>query len=992
MLDLNDAQPVWPVERFDLDDIVSRLRDSAEQWVPRLFPNGRRLGDEWRLANIQGAAPRKNGSCVIALTGEHAGDWIDFDGGHGGGPLSTLENATGLSGRELFAYAADLTKTGAQPKRSAVKPSSKQADQAREIEHILSKAVPIAGTLGERYLASRGLPASGRSDLLFHSDLTHWESRRGFPGLVALVRDSSGNRIALHRTYLADDGSAKAPVDNPRKMLASIAGGAVRLANLTDDHVVGLAEGIETALSVMAACARLPVWATLSTSNLEQGVLPAEARTVVLLADHDPSNAGARAAATAAARLHAEGRRVFIAMPPKQGDDFNDLLMREGADAVRRIVESAVEWTGHGTEEGMALVVDGGTHRPIGLALPDGARPQLRADNGDLAGAVSQAWRILLAANNPPWLFRAAGCPTWVVRDDDGLPMAKPLTEDRLRPVLAQLADWRKLSRNGDLIPAHPPLAVIKSILATPDPALPVLTGIVTTPVFGREGELITEPGYHPAARLLYDPPKGFVLPPVPTQPTQSDIAVARSLLLDDLLGDFPFIGEAERAHALALLLVGFVRAMIDGPTPLHLVEKPTQGTGATLMVDVMSVVAIGCRASVMVEGSDDEEWRKRLTAKLRQIPSVVLIDNLRRPLDSSALAAALTAPFWEDRILGISETTRLPIRCIWIATGNNAEFSGEMARRLVRIRLDARVDQPWRRSGFRHPDLMGWVHANRADLVAACLTLCRAWIAAGMPRGGKHIGSFEAWAAVMGGMLDAIGVPGFLGNIDEMLEASDGEGAVWRVFVGQWWDRFGTAEVGTSGLYELAVNCEPPLPLGTGGDRSQRIRLGKALARMRDRVFDIGGLKARIRAIGVSHQARRWQLALEGERGERFSDCSHEQTGERGERLPDSSEAEKGECQASVDQRSPQRSPAYPIDQAGLGERGECGECFSDLRACARVHNNKEEQTRSPHSPHSRNVDNSEACTGEHGGERRETRSPRSPDADSPDWPKGVP
>ena len=49
-------------------------------------------------------------------------------------------------------------------------------------------------------------------------------------GLVAVVRDGSGNRIALHRTYLADDGSAKAPVDNPRKMLASIAGGAVRLA------------------------------------------------------------------------------------------------------------------------------------------------------------------------------------------------------------------------------------------------------------------------------------------------------------------------------------------------------------------------------------------------------------------------------------------------------------------------------------------------------------------------------------------------------------------------------------------------------------------------------------------------------------------------------------------------------------------------------------------------------------------------------------------
>lgn len=984
MLDLNEAELPRSAERFDLDEIVARLRATAEHWVPRHFPNGRRMGDEWRLANIRGDAPRKNGSCVIALTGEHAGDWIDFDGGQGGGPINTLEHAIHRSGRELISYAADLTRTGPQPKRGAAKPSSKQADQAREIDHILSKSVPIAATLGERYLASRGLSAPDCTELLFHPDLTHWESRRGFSGLVAVVRDGSGNRIALHRTYLADEGSAKAPVHNPRKMLASVAGGAVRLANLTDDHVVGLAEGIETALSVMAACVRLPVWATLSTSNLEQVVLPAEARKVVLLADHDPSNAGARAAAAAAARLHAEGRRVFIAIPPKEGDDFNDLLMREGVDAVRRVVESAVEWTDHATDETMALVVDGGTHRPIGLALPDHARPQLRADNGDLARAVSQAWDILLAANNPPWLFRAAGCPTWVVRDDDGLPMAKPLTEDRLRPVLAQLIDWRKINRNGELVPAHPPMAVIKSILATPDPALPVLAGIVTTPVFGRDGELITEPGYHPAARLLYDPPKDFVLPAIAKRPTPADIIAARSLLLDDLLGEFPFTGEAERAHALALLLVGFVRAMIDGPTPLHLVEKPTQGTGATLMVDAISVIATGCRASVMVEGSDDEEWRKRLTAKLRQIPSVVLIDNLRRPLDSSALAAALTAPFWEDRVLGASETTRLPVRCIWIATGNNPEFSGEMTRRLVRIRLDARVDQPWRRKGFRHPDLIGWVHANRADLVAACLSLCRGWIAAGMPRGSKRIGSFEAWAAVMGGLLEAIGVPGFLGNIDEMLDASDGEGAVWRVFVGQWWDRFGTAEVGTSGLYELAINCEPPLPLGKGGDRSQRTRLGKALGQMRDRVFDVAGLKVRIRATGVLHQAQRWQLTLEGEHGE------------RGERFPDPSGAEKGERQAVLEQRSPQRSHIYPIDGQGVGERGERGERFSDLRACAFKENDenniKEEQTRSQRSPRSQNGDSSDTCTGEHGGERQNGCSPRSPLNEAPDWLKGVP
>ncbi len=144
----------------------------------------------------------------------------------------------------------------------------------------------------------------------------------------------------------------------------------------------------------------------------------------------------------------------------------------------------------------------------------------------------------------------------------------------------------------------------------------------------------------------------------------------------------------------------------------------------------------------------------------------------------------------------------------------------------------------------------MIWARANRARLVAACLTLCRAWIAAGRPRGQRSIGSYESWAQTMGGVLQVAGIEGFLGNLDEMMEASDGEGAVWRSFVSAWWDRFGTAEVGTGDLFGLATDCEPPLPLGPGNEKSQRTRLGKALGKMRDRVFDIAGTKVHLRAL----------------------------------------------------------------------------------------------------------------------------------------------
>ena len=123
----------------------------------------------------------------------------------------------------------------------------------------------------------------------------------------------------------------------------------------------------------------------------------------------------------------------------------------------------------------------------------------MRADDGDLARLTDRSWSLLFASNAPPWLYRCGGGPSWVERDNDGRPVPRPMTEDRLRHVLAQLVNWRKRAPNGDLVPAYPPPVLLKNLLATPDPALPVLAGIVTAPVFGSDGTLITEPGYHPA-------------------------------------------------------------------------------------------------------------------------------------------------------------------------------------------------------------------------------------------------------------------------------------------------------------------------------------------------------------------------------------------------------------------------------------------------------------------------------------------------------------
>jgi putative DNA primase/helicase len=906
--------------------------------VPRLFPNGRRVGDEWRLANIHGDAPRKSGSCVISLKGPHAGDWHEFDGDQGGGPINTISQATSLDGAALIMEAAEIAGVApGSPERrapTAAAPVSLAAkrDTTQDIAHIMSGALPITGTPVERYLAGRGLAAPADSDLRFHPDLTHWDTKSGFPAMLGLVRDRNSEIIGLHRTYLGEqaDGSViKAAVAKPRMMLGKVAGGAVRLGAFTGEAALGICEGIETGLAVMKACPGLSVWATLSTSGLEQVQLPPEAKRVIILADHDESGAGLRAAETAARRLKMEGREAVIAMPPVAGQDFNDLLNASGPEAVMAAITAALP-------KPEDPLPETGQHRPVNFTRRTNEQPMLRADEGDLARAVEKVWSLLLASNRTPWLFRYAGIPTWVVPDDEGRPVAATLTEDRLRHMLARLARWVRENAKGELTPAPPPMAVVKSVLATPDPGLPVLMGIVNTPVFGRNGKLLTSPGYHPDARLLYQAASGFSVPDIPERPTAQQVAEARALICDDLLGDFPFVSQSELAHAVALLLLCFVRSMIEGPTPLHLIEKPTPGTGATLMVDSIATILTGTGASVMTEGRDDEEWRKRVTAKLRQVPSILLIDNLRNKLDSSAVAAALTAPFWEDRILGASEMARLPIRCVWIATGNNPEFSNEMARRLVRIRLDAHVERPWQRGSFRHPDLMTWVRANRARLVAACLTLCQAWIAGGRPRGKRSIGSYENWAGVIGGILETAVIEGFLGNLEEMMAASDSEGAALSALISAWWDRFGTAEVGTADLFEVALVCDPPLRMSGQSEQARRTSFGGTIKRMRDRIFKIGDVSLRLGSPRRVQGALKWQLEI-AERAEGTTitsklrepleaDVSLQNRGSRSEVTETINEREPREPREPFLTLTHARAHTHDIEKSGKGSQGSRG------------------------------------------------------------------
>jgi hypothetical protein len=107
-------------------------------------------------------------------------------------------------------------------------------------------------------------------------------------------------------------------------------GGIIRLSPDEEVlHGLTLAEGLETGLAALSIGLR-PVWSTGSNTNMAKFPLLAGVEALTILADHDASGAGERAAREVELRWRQAGREVRIFMWEKVGD-INDALRHGSA-------------------------------------------------------------------------------------------------------------------------------------------------------------------------------------------------------------------------------------------------------------------------------------------------------------------------------------------------------------------------------------------------------------------------------------------------------------------------------------------------------------------------------------------------------------------------------------------------------------------------------------------------------------------------------------
>jgi putative DNA primase/helicase len=219
-----------------------------------------------------------------------------------------------------FKEAAELVERylGGIPKRPPPKPIP--AATRDELNRIWKRSQPIApGSPAGKYLFARcGIG---------HFPIHLREVSNGTPEMIAMVSDNAGNPVTLLRTFLTLEGDkANGFGRSSRKLMPGPLPDSVAIRlGLECNYVpsvLGVAEGIETALSVKKMF-HIPCWSLINSAMMAKWNPPDGVEKVIIYGDNDKSFAGQAAAYKLANRLSAK-ISVEVKIPDQVGD-WNDV-------------------------------------------------------------------------------------------------------------------------------------------------------------------------------------------------------------------------------------------------------------------------------------------------------------------------------------------------------------------------------------------------------------------------------------------------------------------------------------------------------------------------------------------------------------------------------------------------------------------------------------------------------------------------------------------
>ena len=238
--------------------------------------------------------------------------------------------------------------------------------------------------------------------------------------------------------------------------------------------------------------------------------------------------------------------------------------------------------------------------------------------------------------------------------------------------------------------------------------------------------------------------------------------------IINEMFSEFCFKEEEDKINAIAALLTPFLKGLFKGfntrtPVPFYIANR--ERAGKDFLAGITGIVYEGAALEEPPISSNEnsktnssEELRKKILSAMIAGRKRLHFSNNKGFINNAVFESVVTSSQYSDRMLGRNETLVFDNELDLSLSGNaGITYTADFANRCRFINLFLEIEDANSRI-FKKPDLHGWVLENRSLILSALYSFINNWIAKGNYKGTIPFTSFQEWAGICGGILEAAG------------------------------------------------------------------------------------------------------------------------------------------------------------------------------------------------------------------------------------------
>ncbi|MCX5729624.1 MAG: hypothetical protein NTZ28_12460, partial [Nitrospirae bacterium] len=202
----------------------------------------------------------------------------------------------------------------------------------------------------------------------------------------------------------------------------------------------------------------------------------------------------------------------------------------------------------------------------------------------------------------------------------------------------------------------------------------------------------------------------------------------------------------------------------VEDGHPAMMLWGTKPGIGQSMAAPSLAILKDAEQAPATSLDVDAREIENQIASELNDGRTTVFFDNLKGKINCPTIEAQITDGDIGIRGFKTQSKIRRPNDLLWLITTNDGSPSDDLLSRCIHSRLHYEGDPASCRYGTTQDEIVRYMKANRAAILAEAAGMVRRWMDAG--RVLVHTpGRFEKFSNTVGSILAANGLPGFLSN-----------------------------------------------------------------------------------------------------------------------------------------------------------------------------------------------------------------------------------